>query len=814
MRDPNCTKCPLHLSSTNVCIWGDGPETADIMVIGEAPGEKESETGRPFMGKSGQLLREELASHGILDRVYITNVAKCRPPDNRTPTPEEIKTCSPYLKEEIEKIKPKFIVTLGNAATKSVLKKSKITQCHGQIVEGDGWTGMPIYHPAYTLYDVSKLPAFKADIAKLADLVKGVSRKREVNWSIVTRDNLDQFIEEFKTADGFAYDVETGGDYERSGLFPYDRQGWVKCLGIGLENRSWIIPLNVPDSTFFNSRLQRDIIQVVVELAQGKTAIAQNGKFDDQWLDIYYDCRFHLDFDTMLAHHLLDENNRHDLEGIVRQELQEPDYTPEEKKYFTLSKCAKDVAYTLRLKKILDRRLRQDPALRKLFYKLVMPAARAFVDIEMRGLCIDVEQMKVVEKETIKRAEGLLKKLNRLVKREVNWNSPQQVAQVLFGDLKLQPVAFTSKGAASTGEATLVELRHKHPVANLLVEYREASKFLSTYIEGWREHMYGDFLYLGYKIHGTVTGRYSSRLHQTPRDERIRSLITNRGEWPFVQIDISQAEMRIACILSGDLELRRCFTEGIDVHWRTLLHTVQSGGSGEYVEPVLDTAKKLCGHSVSLNEGIQILLKAGPSKCQKIWSGWKEARKKAKGINFGFLFGMYEKKFIDYCKMKYDFEPTMLQSKRYRRAFFDLYYSLEKWHTKQKKLTRLNGQVRNLAGRIRRLPEVYSTDWYLRSEAERQGINSPVQGFVGDFKAMGAVEIAETVPDNRFFLVGEHHDAILGYVHPHNNQDTLAKVAAIMRKPKLLDQLGIELSIPMEVEVAVGPWGRGVTIDV
>lgn len=815
MRNPNCERCPLHLSSKTVCVWGDGPEDAEIMVIGEAPGKAEAKTGKPFQGDSGQLLRQTLKEYGLEGKVYITNVAKCRPPENRTPTNDELAACRMYLDEEIATVKPKYVVTLGNTPSLAVLGKNKITKCHGEIVEKPDFIGIPMYHPAYTLYDASKLPDFKADVRKLADLVSGVQRYTPPDWKVINHDTIDQFIEEFQAAEEFAFDTET------SGLFPYNRLGHIQCLSLAIAERAWVLPLVRHDTPFFNHRVRQDIVDIIADLAEGKFAIAQNGKFDNQWLEIYFGRRFHLNFDTMLASHLLNENRYHDLKSLSRNILGAPDYDlPLKEKLGAVKsrKLYKYAAYdawnTFHLYPVFDRELRKDKYLRQLYYKMIMPASRLFEDVEMMGMIVDLDQMKVIEAETEANIERLLKKLNKHVNREVNWNSPPQVAQVLFKDLGLNPVAMTDGGEPSTAEATLIELRDQHPVADLLVKYREQAKFLSTYIHGWRGHMNHATLHLGYKLHGTVTGRYSSRLHQTPRDTRIRSLITNRGEWPFVQIDISQAEMRVACILSGDLELRRCFTEGIDVHWRTLLHTVLSGGSGEYVDPVLDTARKLNGAKLQLADAAEFLLGVGPERCIETWGGWKEARKKAKGINFGFLFGMFEKKFIQYCKEKYGFEPTMEEARRYRKAFFSLYYGLEPWHKKQGRLVRANGQIRNLAGRIRRLPDIHSKEWGKQNEAVRQAINSPVQGFVGDYKAMAMVEIHEEVPHTKFRLAGEHHDAILGYVNPYKRDDILHRVASIMRHPKLLDTFGISLSIPMEVEVSVGPWGKGVTVKV
>ena len=131
-RNPNCRRCELWKGAKHVCVWGDGPKDAVVVAIGEAPGKAEARTGRPFMGRSGQMLRTELKQG--LPEVYITNIVKCRPPDNRDPTPDEIKACRPYLEEELATIKPEYVLTLGKPATKEVLGEAKITQVQGQVL--------------------------------------------------------------------------------------------------------------------------------------------------------------------------------------------------------------------------------------------------------------------------------------------------------------------------------------------------------------------------------------------------------------------------------------------------------------------------------------------------------------------------------------------------------------------------------------------------------------------------------------------------------------------------------------------------------
>lgn len=209
-------------------------------------------------------------------------------------------------------------------------------------------------------------------------------------------------------------------------------------------------------------------------------------------------------------------------------------------------------------------------------------------------------------------------------------------------------------------------------------------------------------------------------------------------------------------------------------------------------------------------EDAEIVTVAGPEVCTAIWGGWKEGRKKAKAINFGFLYGMYEKKFMETARVKYQWDATFDEAHRARESYFSLYSGLKGWHNKMKKLAKLNGYVRNLFGRLRRLPGIEARDKFVRMEAERQAINSPIQGFIGDYKAAVMVEVHETIDRKKFRLVGEHHDAILGIVKTEYKSEVLPKVLRIMREPKLMKTFKINLGLPMEGELEVGPWGKGV----
>ena len=153
-----CTKCRLSENRKNA-VPGEGNGDADLLFIGEGPGRQEDEQGRPFVGRAGNKLTEILKSVSLeRSEVYITNVVKCRPPENRTPKSDEVQSCLPYLEAQIAEINPSIIVTLGNAATKTLLETEQgITSSRGQFYT---WRGsievFPMFHPSYLLRNPSK----------------------------------------------------------------------------------------------------------------------------------------------------------------------------------------------------------------------------------------------------------------------------------------------------------------------------------------------------------------------------------------------------------------------------------------------------------------------------------------------------------------------------------------------------------------------------------------------------------------------------------------------------------------------------------
>lgn len=171
-----CRKCELCEGRTNI-VFGEGDPDARVMIIGEAPGKNEDLEGRPFVGAAGKQLDRLLGLAG-LDRseVFIANVLKCRPPGNRDPKVEEIEMCADYLRDQTRAIDPEFMITLGNFASRFILKSEEgITSLRGKVYKRGKYKVFPVFHPAAALYDRSKMAVLEDDFKALGSLLNDPS---------------------------------------------------------------------------------------------------------------------------------------------------------------------------------------------------------------------------------------------------------------------------------------------------------------------------------------------------------------------------------------------------------------------------------------------------------------------------------------------------------------------------------------------------------------------------------------------------------------------------------------------------------------
>lgn len=819
-RDPGCTRCRLCKTAEYVCLLGKGPEPCEVAIVGEAPGACEDDTGEPFVGAAGKLLTRLLDEAGLDRRdIFITNAVSCRPPDNKTPTDSQIDSCNYWLNGQLRSVKPKYVLLLGNVPLYAITGEKGISKARGKPFEQDGVIYLPTFHPAYALRYPEAEYTIGKDLALFAKIIEQgqIPRERSLKFFVIdTELKLKRFVKRLRHR-SVTFDIET------TGLFPWMPNGRVNTLQFDIKDKQWII--------FLTSFADPAAVVKMIDEAVQKHDVqftAHNGKFDFLWMLVHFGVRWYerFQFDTMLAHYLLDENSLHGLKFLAQHFLGAPDWDVDKDtkkgKYLTTPEGrhklalygAHDVYYTTRLKKIFLRRLRQEPEVYRVFRWILMPAAQMYVEAEFYGAPVNVERLDEVGKELHKRKDEAEQELLRYG--DINWGSAQQVSKRLFEDLRIPIVERTKGGAASTSESVLKRI--DHPAVGALLRFRECKQQLSFFIEGWEPYLVDGWLHPSFKLHGTVTGRLSCEnpnLQQVPRDENIRSIITAiphlHGDWVLVEADLSQIELRIAAELAGAKSLRDCFVNGTDVHWLTALTEIRRGKGKK--ELIAKTARELGCKSSRYDDQVDSMLAAGPDRCIEIEHGWKELRKKAKAVNFGYLFGMWWTKFKIYARDNYGVHVTDQQAEESRENFFMLYPELDAWQRRQKTMARFNGFVQSLSGRKRRLPHATNKNHKdpRRKEAERQAINSPVQSFANELNLMAALQLRKEFDRDTVRIIGTVHDSTLFLVRTKDVQRVCARYQEIMRWPKLLDKFKVKFKVPLEGEVKIGAWGRGVS---
>lgn len=861
-RDADCTLCKLHKTAEHVCLLGSGPRRSEIMVIGEAPGKREDESGVAFVGRSGQYLEGALEQYG-LDRkhLWITNAVSCRPPDNRTPSKSEIKTCKVWLDRQIKYVKPKFVLLLGNVPLMSITGEGGIRKKRGKPFEKDGTIYFPTYHPAYVLRNLggSEEFQFQKDLKFFKEIVDygGIPKEEGLNYTII--DNVAKFKQLLRDLEGVV-----SVDIEATCLYPWQKfstkrimgkdvlvkdPARVVSIGFGTSRGQYVLPVQ---AEAWKCPFTLDVIDTMLEeigerLKSDCILVGHNGKFDFLWLWVHFGLRWYewFSFDTMLAHYILDENSFHALDFLAKKYFGAPAYdvplTVKQGKSGTLAQHAEylalDVFYTRNLRKPLMNELNKDGEVKKVFQKILMPCARLFTEVEYDGVYVNESKMDVAEtylRGELKAAEKAMKKAAEEEGATVpeNWGSPDQVAKFLFGKRKdgglgIPVIEKTKTGKASTSESVIKRI--EHPIGGSIIRFRGAKQQLSFFIDGWKPYLIKGRIHPSFKLHGTVTGRLSCEhpnLQQVPRDIRIRELITAPPGWTLLEADLSQIELRVAAELAQEPSMLDAFRRGIDVHWLTATGELARGGGGKHAHTIIRTAEAYLkqqgkARKLRFGEAMEIVReKISPAVAEELQAGWgekdpemlwKEIRKKAKAVNFGYLYGMWWKKFKIYARDNYGVIITDEQAQDSREFFFATFPAFSKWHDRQRRYARLNGYVRSLSGRKRRLPAALSNvDTPERREAERQAINSPVQSFANELNLMSALQLRKEFGRDVARIVGTVHDSLLVWVKNEHVASVATRLLEIMSHPQLMDDFEIEVGVPILAEAKIGAWGTGI----
>jgi DNA polymerase-1 len=503
--------------------------------------------------------------------------------------------------------------------------------------------------------------------------------------------------------------------------------------------------------------------------------VGQNIKYDLLVLGHYGIAVSGVSFDTMIASYLLNPGrSSHSLDAIALEFLNYKtitytDVTGSGKKQIGFQEVdiqtatrysGEDADISLRLKQVLEPLLREQN-LEKLFRELEMPLMEVLADMERMGVKIDADFLRHLSKKLEKETSKITETIYELAGTEFNINSPKQLADVLFGKLRLTPVKKTKTGF-STDVDVLEELAHVHALPAEILRYRTLSKLKSTYVDALPAmiNMRTGRLHTTLNQTVTATGRLSSsepNLQNIPIRSDIgremrRAFIAEQGA-SLLSADYSQIELRVLAHMSQDPALIRTFQEEQDIHTRTASEIF--GLPPDEITP--------------------------------------EMRRKAKAVNFGIIYG------ISAFGLAQDIGVSNAEAKRYIDSYFARYPKVREFLDRTIQDAKVNGYVTTLFGRRRFIPELSSSTASVRSFGERTAVNTPIQGTAADLIKLAMIHIHQRLQRERFQskMILQVHDELVFEV-ADSEIDMMRKLVKEEMEGVLL------LSVPIRVDMGVG----------
>lgn len=558
-------------------------------------------------------------------------------------------------------------------------------------------------------------------------------------------------------------------DIETTGLNRYkDSITWI---GVGLaesveDDLSKILIYDASSES--DLRKFRNVVRHIKD-ARAKV-VWQNGKFDTLFIEHHLGLKLPISEDTMLMGTAFDLVAEHGLKSMAQHYLGVPDWDISKKEktggaretIVPYLRC--DVKYTWQLFQYLYTHMTERQM--KIYEDLLRPAYRAYRDIERNGLYLDLDTLADVKKKYNKEEKKLSKELKQVA--DINWNSSAQVATVLFEQEHMPIISKTAKGVPSTAADVLKELAMQgYETPKLLLQYKDIATRNKMFLNRWEDDCYESRIHPNFNLTNVVSGRTSCNspnLQQVPRTKDIRGLFSGAPGMILFEADYSQLELRIAAHYANE---------------KTMLHIYQNNGDIH-----TETAK---------------LFTNGREPT-------KEERGKAKAVNFGFLYGMQAKKFVKYALDSYGQTFTQAEAEHIRNLFFAKYARLLPWHKEQEDLCDMQGGVSNMFGRFRRLPLIHSANKWERASAARRAINTPVQGSGSDLLISAVTQINKELKGIAW-IGATVHDSIIGECRIEDKDLVDETIRRIMKHPKVLDDFGVTLKVPLDVDIGWGPWG-------
>lgn len=794
-QDPLCKRCSLYKTTSKVCIWGSGPEHADIMVVGEAPGAEEEQEGQPFVGNSGKLLNSLLQQAGLnRSTIRSTNVVRCRPPNNQTPTQPEQQACLPFLLEEIQQTEPKVVVALGSTAISVFTGKAKVIDARGHLLSprsairlGDAKL-LGTYHPAAILHrgnDKTMTEAIVQDLAlakRTANPPIETEHKRTLLFPPYSLDDLKQALRPLLKAKVVAVDCEWTGGTDNRMRWPWTKGAELYSVSITgrIEGAKTSIGIAWPPPEGGLNLLSAFFTRV--------PAVFHNAMADLLWLSAM-GIIVRLAGDTMILAQLLDEARRLSLESLATTVAgvpigwkQPPRLTRPTTEYEwikLLQHNTDDTDATLLLAEALHRQVQEKDEternnILRLYRQLCLPSVNTFVKIAHRGVPVDPNKLQ----ETIEHANATMRSYGATLSELTHLSIDDAMLTATSSDKTLVLLRKHGLTIETSRKEELSEFAD-HPLVGPIQGIRHEKKFLGTYLLPWRElttEQGDDRLHTIYRMTGTRTGRTSAEtekggnLQLTPREARMRRLIKPRNGRVIISADFSQAELRVAAWFAKEQTMLQLYQEGADLHTATAAFIIAYGRD-----------------HLSVKE-------FWPRRNEYIALVDKELRQRAKGANFGLIYGMGAEKFVLYAWQNYRVRLTLEEAQQIHTGYFMLYSDLLNWHKECENQFYKYGYTLTPFGRYRR-----------HLDDSRKAINTPVQATASDLGQLAMNEIDQRLTTSypNAWLIGFVHDSVL-VESPEDEANDIALIVKDCMEHPPVERFGFSLPIPLITDVKIG----------
>lgn len=857
----------MHKKARTCCCETTNPsKRRGILLVGEALGASEDDLGRPFVGDAGRKLNYLLHRAGLNRKeLSIGNTVRCRPPGNKTPTKSQIDSCFPYLWHDILKLKPKVVIAMGSAAYQTILGtltagtkgKLKLKLSTKTISSWRGfpqehtirWTRpdgkvlkhtfilVPTFHPSAALrsWELDDLIAFDLRLARLAFEGKPTLRWPTTQVEVATTfPKAMALLRKLRRIGRFVTDLET------TGLCPHTSR--ILCAGFCYKSgRADILPLRSQgDKPFWRPEEERRIIEELVVTLEEAELIGQNLKFDIGHLRKLTGIRkYKVVDDTILLHHVLDENKPHNLTFMCQWLLRwhKYDSTLDQYKFKKGKKsvldaklvpneklweyCGYDVDGTWQVRKKLKPRIKKEGL--EQVYKIELGLTVPLYDMEFRGIHADKSKLIQLGGAYRKTCAGMERQLQQAAMKAVgvlrnkkgekvpfNPRSPIQLADVLQrlgAKLSKKTASGKNKSVDKFVLASLALKKNKAGTfAKRIRELRKKEKILTTYLDGkdaksaFRQHLVGDRWHPNYNIFIARTGRLSAddpAIQTLPRDYVLRSLvIPDRPDHRIIAADYEKIELFVMAWLSNDAVMVEELLSGIDLHTKMAV-----------------TARLM--HNPTDEEFEKLAPKIT-----------KDERAVAKGVNFGIPYGRGAHAIAEANPEA--FPPTMYPKERRQtvqrviNAYFEKYQGIAEYLDEQVSLARKQGYLRStIFNRTRHLSGIHWFRSKWAKETEHAGLDlSHLDNEARNFQIQGIASMMlnsktriahKGVEKSRlpgFRILFTLHDALIFNVH-HSCTDMATILIKRWMETKLPKDKHHRYELPLRVDVGVhSHWGE------